>query len=92
MNRLNNIFSFIICGFLFSTTIQAQSLLKKTLKVLDAVNEINKTNNTSKEQNSKQNNVQLNTTSPNGFRGQAENAVHMLKLTETSVKNFRRRV
>jgi len=68
MNRLNNIFSFIICGFLFSTTIQAQSLLKKTLKVLDAVNEINKTNNTSKEQNSKQNNVQLNTTSPNGFR------------------------
>lgn len=68
MNKIGNIFCIFLCCFSFATTIQAQSFLKKTLKVLDAVNEINKTNNTPKEQSSKHSNVQLNTTSPNGFR------------------------
>ncbi|MBP3518818.1 MAG: hypothetical protein J6K31_10570 [Parabacteroides sp.] len=67
-NILDYTFSILLCCFLFPTAIQAQSFLKKTLKVLDAVNEINKTNNTSKEENNKQNNVQLNTNTPNGFR------------------------
>lgn len=69
MNKYSYTLSLLLCCFLFSTTSQAQSFLNKTLKVLDAVNEISKANNTSKKQNNDtQDNTQINTTTQNGIR------------------------
>lgn len=42
MNKIGNIICISMCGFLFTTTTHAQSFLKKTLKVLETVNDVNK--------------------------------------------------
>ena len=49
MNKIGNIICISMCGFLFTTTTHAQSFLKKTLKVLETVNDVNKAVNSEKK-------------------------------------------
>lgn len=49
MNKIGNIICISMCGFLFTTTTHAQSFLKKTLKVLETVNDVNKAVNSDKK-------------------------------------------
>lgn len=86
IRKFSKVCSLLLGCFLFSTTLQAQSFLEKTLKVVDAVDKISRASKASKEkENAVPAQVQTDMRAPHGFRVTAPFQDLMFKVRSCTI-------